>query len=83
MAIYPSLAAALAANGKFDEAVGWQEKVVEKVAEPYKDFAEKTLIRYQDEKPFAKDPDKANEEERKVAEAEAESKHEARNGVGS
>ena len=63
-----ALAAALAADGKFEEAVGWQEKVVELVAETYKDFAEKTLARYQDRKPFARDPDAANKEEREEAE---------------
>lgn len=65
-----ALAASLAAAGKFDEAVGWQEKVVKMVGESYKDFAEKTLKRYQDEKPFATDPDAANEQEKAAAEAE-------------
>jgi tetratricopeptide (TPR) repeat protein len=64
-----ALAASLAAAGKFDEAVGWQEKVVKMVGENYKEFAEKTLKRYQDEKPFATDPDAANEKEKAEAEA--------------
>tara|TARA_R110002049_G_scaffold285698_4_gene466914 strand:- start:15842 stop:17176 length:1335 start_codon:yes stop_codon:yes gene_type:complete len=64
-----ALAAALAADGQFEDAVGWQEKVVQRVAQQYKDFAEKTLARYQDEKPFAKDPDQANQREREEAEA--------------
>ncbi len=65
-----ALAAALAANGDFKEAIGWQEKVVEMVAEPYKEFAEKILVRYQNERPFALDPDKANSEDKKAAELE-------------
>ncbi len=65
-----ALAASLAAAEKFAEAVGWQEKVVKMVGENYKDFAEKTLKRYQDEKPFATDPDAANEQEKAAAEAE-------------
>ena len=72
-----ALAAALAADGQFEEAVGWQEKVVELVAEPYKDFAEKTLVRYQDEKPFAKDPDAANQKEREDAEAKGKAEADA------
>ncbi len=64
-----SLAASLAAAGKFDEAVGWQEKVVKMVGENYKEFAEKTLQRYQDEKPFATDPDAANEKEKAAEQA--------------
>ncbi len=73
-----ALAAALAADGKFDEAVGWQEKVVELVATPYKDFAKKNLLRYQDERHFAADPDKANEEEQAAAEREAKAKQQAK-----
>ena len=64
-----ALAAALAANGQFKEAVGWQEKVVAMVNEHYKVFATKTLERYKDERPFAQDPDKANQAERAAAEA--------------
>jgi tetratricopeptide (TPR) repeat protein len=73
-----ALAAALAADGKFDEAVGWQEKVVELVGKPYKDFAEKTLLRYENERHFAADPDQANAEERAAAEAEAAEKQQAK-----
>ena len=56
-----ALAASLAAAGQFAEAVGWQEKVVELVDESYKAFAEKTLVRYQNEQPFSADPDAAAE----------------------
>ena len=66
-----ALAAALAADGDFKEAIGWQEKVVEMVAEPFKEFAEKILVRYQNERPFALDPDKANAEDKKSAELKA------------
>ena len=69
-----ALAAALAAAGKFEDAVGWQEKVVDMVADQYKEFAEKTLHRYADEKTFAEDPDKANAEEKAAAEAEGKEK---------
>ncbi|KAA1261412.1 TPR repeat-containing protein YrrB [Rubripirellula obstinata] len=69
-----ALAAALAAKGEFKEAIGWQEKVVEMVAEPFKEFAEKILVRYQNERPFALDPDKANAEDKKAAELEGKSK---------
>ena len=48
-----SLAAALAADGKFDEAVGWQEKVVSMAGERDLEDAKKTLTRYQNEEPFA------------------------------
>ena len=71
-----ALAASLAAAGKFEDAVGWQEKVVEMVADGYKEFAEKTLKRYEDEKPFAADPDKANADEKAKAEAEMKAKRE-------
>lgn len=66
-----ALAASLAADGKFDEAVGWQEKVVEMIAEPYRDFAKKMLARYQDERPFAADPDAATAAEDLATEKEA------------
>ncbi|NNE01491.1 MAG: tetratricopeptide repeat protein [Pirellulaceae bacterium] len=69
-----ALAASLAAAGKFEDAVGWQEKVVEMVDANYKPFAEKTLARYENERPFAADPDKANADEKAAAEAEAEAK---------
>jgi tetratricopeptide (TPR) repeat protein len=73
-----ALAAALAADKKFDEAVGWQEKVVNLVAEPYKEFAKKTLARYEAERPFAADPDKANAEEQAAAETEGKQKQQAK-----
>jgi Flp pilus assembly protein TadD len=57
-----ALAASLAAAGRFAEAVGWQEKIVQLVGENYKEFAEKTLVRYQNEQPFAVDPDAAHVE---------------------
>ncbi len=76
-----ALAAALAADGQFDEAVGWQEKVVEMVAAPYKEFAQKTLRRYESERPFAADPDKAEAEDQAAAEQEAESKQQARSSA--
>jgi tetratricopeptide (TPR) repeat protein len=72
-----ALAAALAADGQFEEAVGWQEKVVEAVADSYQDFAQKNLERYQNERPFAADPDKANAEERAAAEQAAKAEAEA------
>ena len=72
-----SLAAALAADGKFDEAVGWQEKVVQLVADPYKEFAGKNLKRYQNERPFAADPDKANLEDEAAVVEEAKAKQQA------
>jgi tetratricopeptide (TPR) repeat protein len=71
-----ALAAALAAKGEFAEAVGWQEKVVEMIDESFKPFAEKMLDRYQRERPFAIDPDAANEAD-KVAAEEAAAKEQA------
>ena len=72
-----ALAAALAAEGEFKEAIGWQEKVVELVTEPFQEFAEKTLARYQDERPFALNPDQANAEDQEAAELEAKEKQQA------
>ena len=69
-----ALAASLAAAGKFEDAVGWQEKVVERVSNEYKEFAGKILERYMDEKQFAADPDKANAEEKALAEEEGKQK---------
>ncbi len=66
-----ALAAALAANGKFDEAVGWQEKVVEMSTAELKEFAKKTLARYQNERPYAVDPDQATADEQAAAEKQA------------
>ncbi|GAA5506947.1 tetratricopeptide repeat protein [Novipirellula caenicola] len=57
-----ALAAAFAADGKFEEAIGWQEKVVENAPESYQEFAKKILQRYQDKKPFT-----ANLDEDEVA----------------
>ena len=54
-----ALAAALAANGQFAEAVGWQEKVAKMVAENYREFAEKTLERYRNEQPFTTSPNRS------------------------
>ncbi len=73
-----ALAAALAAHGDFEGAVGWQEKVVDLVNPNFKSFATKMLKRYQDERPFAIDPDKANAEEKAAAELEAKAKQQAR-----
>ncbi|MEM9643688.1 MAG: tetratricopeptide repeat protein [Planctomycetota bacterium] len=64
-----ALAASLAAQGKFDEAVGWQEKVVELAPAPFKAFAEKMKVRYEDERPYAADPDQATASEDRAAEA--------------
>ncbi len=55
-----ALAAAFAADGKFEEAIGWQEKVVENAPESYQEFAKKILQRYQDKKPFTANPDDAD-----------------------
>ncbi len=41
------------------------------VGEPYKEFATKILDRYENERPFADDPDAANAEEQATAEREA------------
>jgi tetratricopeptide (TPR) repeat protein len=73
-----ALAAALAADNKFDEAVGWQEKVVELVADSYKEFAQKTLRRYENERPYAADPDQADADDQAAAEEEAEEKQQAK-----
>lgn len=70
-----ALAAAFAADGQFKQAVGWQEKVVDLVNGEYKEFATKTLKRYENERPFAADPDEANAREK--AEAEAKGKEAA------
>ncbi|MFG0262930.1 MAG: tetratricopeptide repeat protein [Novipirellula sp. JB048] len=52
-----ALAAAFAAAGKFEEARGWQEKVVEHAPSNSKAFAQQILQRYQDEKPFTAPPE--------------------------
>ncbi len=56
-----ALAAAFAADGKFEEAIGWQEKVLEKAPAASKDFAQKLLARYQDKKLFSANPEQADE----------------------
>ena len=66
-----ALAAALASNGDFETAVGWQEKVVEVAPEAVKTFAEKILDRYREGKPYVTDPLAAETAEREAAEANA------------
>ncbi|MCM2370890.1 tetratricopeptide repeat protein [Aporhodopirellula aestuarii] len=76
-----ALAAAHAAAGNFKDAVGWQEKVVEIAPADVKEFAEKMLTRYRNEKPYIADPVAAEQVEEEAAEAaaaaEAEKKNEA------
>ena len=67
-----ALAAALAAQGEFKDAVGWQEKVVEVAPDDVKTFAEKMLTRYRNKQPYVADPLAAEKAERESAEAEAE-----------
>ncbi|MCC6509306.1 MAG: tetratricopeptide repeat protein [Pirellulaceae bacterium] len=47
-----ALAAALAADGQFDKAIGWQEKVIKLLPEADSGFAKKILERYQRKEPF-------------------------------
>ncbi|MFO1065912.1 MAG: tetratricopeptide repeat protein [Pirellulales bacterium] len=47
-----ALAAALAADGQFDKAIGWQEKVVDLMPDGEKSFAEKILENYRQKHPF-------------------------------
>jgi tetratricopeptide (TPR) repeat protein len=47
-----AISAALAANGQFEKAIGWQEKVVELLPDEDKAFAKKILERYQRNEPF-------------------------------
>ncbi len=47
-----ALAAAQAANGAFELAIGWQEKVIELVTDDQKPFARAVLRLYQDQKPY-------------------------------
>ncbi len=54
-----ALAAAFAADGQFDKAVGWQEKVVEASDETQREWANKLLDRYRSNLPF--DPKLAEE----------------------
>jgi tetratricopeptide (TPR) repeat protein len=46
------LAAAHAAKGDYETAIGWQEKVVEKAVEPQKSAAKRILENYQQKKPL-------------------------------
>lgn len=71
-------AAALASNGNFEEAIGWQEKVVDLVEDQFKDFAQKNLDRYRHERSFSMDPDQANKEEKAVAEAKGKKERAAK-----
>lgn len=73
-----ALAAALAADGKFDKAVGWQEKVVEMSSDSRKEFAEKIMARYENERPYAIDPDKADAEDQATAEQEGAKSQQAK-----
>ena len=47
-----ALAAALAADGQFEKAIGWQEKVIELSNEVQKPFAKKVMSLYEQKKPF-------------------------------
>lgn len=47
-----ALAAAFAAHGRFDKAIGWQEKAVELAPEPQMKFEQQLLERYRQEKPY-------------------------------
>lgn len=47
-----AMAAALAADEQFEEAIGWQEKVCEMAPKERKPYAEKVLALYQEHKPF-------------------------------
>ncbi|EGF23990.1 tetratricopeptide repeat protein [Rhodopirellula baltica] len=76
-----ALAAALAAQGEFKEAVGWQEKVVESAPEDAKEFAGKILDRYRAGKPYIADPAAAEKAERAAAEIEAKKKAEKENAA--
>ena len=67
-----ALAAALAEAGQFEEAVGWQEKVVEIAGDRIKVFAQKNLDRYRRGRPFSNDPDADDEAEKRSAETAAQ-----------
>lgn len=47
-----ALAASLAADGQWEKAIGWQEKVIELGNETQKEFAKKILKLYEQKKPF-------------------------------
>ncbi|MEM6363237.1 MAG: tetratricopeptide repeat protein [Planctomycetota bacterium] len=66
-----ALAAALAANGQFETAVGWQEKVVEAAPPAVQTFASQMLQRYRDGKTYVADPVAAQQAEQEAATAEA------------
>lgn len=55
-----AMAAALASDEQFEEAIGWQEKVIDMAPADRKSYAEKVLVLYQDGKPF--DPSILEEE---------------------
>ncbi|TWU03848.1 tetratricopeptide repeat protein [Neorhodopirellula pilleata] len=76
-----ALAAALASVGRFEDAVGWQEKVVELAPEDVKTFAERMLNRYRNEKPYAADPVAAEKSEKEAAEAKANAEAEKKNAA--
>ncbi|MCC9643501.1 tetratricopeptide repeat protein [Rhodopirellula sp. JC740] len=76
-----ALAAALAAQGEFKEAVGWQEKVVESAPEDAKTFASKILDRYRAGKPYIADPIAAEKTEQQAAEAAAKKKADKENAA--
>ena len=77
-----ALAAALAADDNFKDAVGWQEKVVEMAADSkFSDFAKKILKRYQKERLFDPNPDVADArdeaaEKESILEKEGDAKRE-------
>jgi len=76
-----ALAAALASVDRFEDAVGWQEKVVELAPDNVKTFAEKLLSRYRNEKPYAADPVAAEQAEKKAAQAKANEEAEKKNAA--
>ncbi len=51
------------------------------IGDPYKDFAQKMLIRYQDKRPFAVDPDAATAAEDAATEKAAEDVAEKKNST--
>jgi tetratricopeptide (TPR) repeat protein len=59
-------AAALAAKGDFEAAIGWQEKAIELAPENMKAFAKKMLERYQSDLPYAS-PDEVAAQDKKTA----------------
>lgn len=61
-----AFAAALAAAGDFEAAIGWQEKAVELAPENMKAFAKKMLERYQSKLPYAS-PEEVADDQPKAA----------------